>query len=153
MAHEFQPGPNPDLLSRDSESLSDSPRQLRRCEHRYALDHRATIHLLSLASRVAGQIVDISLGGCHIRTDHRFPLGIFRRVEAEFCVDGLPFRLGGVTQAIYDPFNVGIRFLDVSERKRVQLLQLIAEIEEQNARVARSEAEAQQKSHEPEGPS
>jgi hypothetical protein len=41
----------------------------------------------------------------------------------------LPFRLGGVTQAIYDPFNVGIRFLDLSDRKREQLLQLIDEIE------------------------
>jgi hypothetical protein len=35
-----------------------------------------------------------------------------------------------VTQAIYDPFNVGIRFLDVSVRKREQLVQLIAEIKE-----------------------
>ena len=48
-------------------------------------------------------------------------------------MDGLPFRLGGVTQAIYDPFNVGIRFLDVSERKREQLTQLIGEIEHEDS--------------------
>ena len=43
-------------------------------------------------------------------------------------MEGLPFRLAGVTQAIYDPFNVGIRFLDMSDRKREQLQQLIDEI-------------------------
>jgi hypothetical protein len=53
-------------------------------------------------------------------------------VETEFRIEGLPFRLGGVTQAIYDPFNVGIRFLDMSERKLEQLLQLIDEIKAHN---------------------
>ena len=75
-----------------------------------------------------GHIVDISTGGCRIRTERQFPVGIFRRVEVEFRIEGLPFRLGGVTQAIYDPFNVGIRFLDLSDRKREQLLQLIDEV-------------------------
>jgi hypothetical protein len=51
-------------------------------------------------------------------------------VETQFRLDGLPFRLAGVTQAIYDPFNVGIRFLDLSERMREQLAQLIEEIKE-----------------------
>lgn len=76
-----------------------------------------------MAADVNGKNIDISLGGCHIRTDRRFPVGIFRRVEVEFSIDGLPFRLGGVTQGIYDPFNVGI-----SDRKREQLLQLLDEI-------------------------
>jgi hypothetical protein len=33
-----------------------------------------------------------------------------------------------VTQALYDPTNVGVRFLDLSDRKREQLLQLIDEV-------------------------
>ena len=45
-------------------------------------------------------------------------------------MNGLPFRLAGVTQAIYDPFQVGIRFLDVSERMREQLAELIEEIKD-----------------------
>jgi len=68
------------------------------------------------------------MGGCRIRTNLPFPSGVFRRVETQFQVNGLPFRLAGVTQAIYDPFQVGIRFLDVSERMREQLAQLIEEI-------------------------
>jgi len=42
----------------------------------------------------------------------------------------MPFRLGGVTQAIHDRHTVGIRFLDMSSRKREQLELLIEEIEE-----------------------
>jgi hypothetical protein len=98
-------------------------------EVRHGVDTSAVIHLIDIAAEVHGRIVDISAGGCHIRTERRFPVGIFRRVELEFRIDGLPFRLGAVTQAIYDPFNVGIRFLDLSDRKREQLLQLIEEIE------------------------
>jgi c-di-GMP-binding flagellar brake protein YcgR len=92
------------------------------------VDTSVVLHLIDLAADVQGRIVDVSLGGCRIRVERRFPVGIFRRVEIEFRVDGLPFRLGGVTQAVYDPFNVGIRFLDLSDRKREQLLQLVDEI-------------------------
>lgn len=105
-------------------------RQMQRKEARQTIDSSAVIHLIDLAAVVRGRIVDVSLGGCCIRTDQRFPLGIFRRVEAEFRVEGLPFRLGGVTQALYDRCTVGIRFLDVSPRKQAQLVQLIDEIKE-----------------------
>ena len=104
----------------------------RRLVARHEVDTSAVIRLVNLAADVNGRILDISTGGCHIRTDRRFPVGIFRRVETEFRIEGLPFRLAGVTQAIYDPFNVGIRFLDMSERKLEQLLQLIDEIKADN---------------------
>jgi len=97
-------------------------------QRRHAVDTTAIIRLVNLAADLHGQILDISLGGCRIRTEQRFPLGIFRRVEVEFRLEGMPFRLGGVTQAIYDPYNVGIRFLNLSDRKREQVLQLIDEI-------------------------
>jgi hypothetical protein len=92
------------------------------------VDTSAVIRLIDIAADVHGRILDVSVGGCRICTDKRFPLGIFRRVETEFRFEGLPFRLGGVTQALYDPFSVGIRFLDMSDRKREQLIQLIEEI-------------------------
>jgi hypothetical protein len=109
---------------------ASSHRPDRRKHPRHKIDDTAVVHLIDIAAVVHGRIVDVSLGGCRIRTRRRFPAGAFRRVEIEFCVGGLPFRLGGVTQAIHDPFNVGIRFLDLSERKREQLVQLIEEIEE-----------------------
>ncbi len=75
----------------------------------------------------------MSLGGCRICTDDRFPVGIYTRVETEFYIEGLPFRLGGVVQQIYDRKTIGIRFLDLSERKRQQVQELIAEIADARA--------------------
>ncbi|HUB52122.1 MAG TPA: PilZ domain-containing protein [Terracidiphilus sp.] len=102
----------------------------RRVTHRCGVDTSATIDLINVGSRLAGQIVDLSVGGCRIRTQEKFPVGIYTRVETEFKLHGLPFRLGGVIQAIHDRTTVGIRFLDMSERKKEQVAELVAEIVE-----------------------
>jgi hypothetical protein len=111
----------------------------RRTQSRHEVDTSAVIHLINVGSRLTGRILDLSVGGCHIRTDDRFPVGIYIRVETEFRLEGLPFRLGGVIQAIHNPHNVGIRFLDMSERKREYVEQLIEEIEEMRARRKQAE--------------
>ncbi len=103
------------------------PRE-RRVQAREEVDTTAAIFLINIASRLQGRILDLSLGGCRIRTDERFPVGIYTRVETEFRIEGLPFRLGGVVQAIHDRYTVGIRFLDMSNRKSEQVAQLIEEI-------------------------
>ena len=104
-----------------------APRE-RRLQAREEVDTTAVIFLINVASRLQGRILDLSLGGCRIRADERFPVGIYTRVETEFRLEGLPFRLGGVVQAIHDRHTVGIRFLDMSSRKREQVAQLIDEI-------------------------
>lgn len=106
------------------------PRKDRRGTARHGVDTSASILLVNVGSTLRGRILDLSLGGCRIRTDERFPVGIYTRVETEFRLEGLAFRLGGVIQAIHDRNTVGIRFLDLSERKRAQVLELIGEIEE-----------------------
>jgi c-di-GMP-binding flagellar brake protein YcgR len=104
----------------------------RRTQSRHEVDTSAVILLINVGSQLTGRIVDMSAGGCRIRTDERFPVGIYTRVETEFRLEGLPIRLGGVIQAIQDRerFLVGIRFLDMSARKREQVEQLMQEIEE-----------------------
>lgn len=102
----------------------------RRGQARHEIDTTATIFLVKVASALRGRIVDLSPGGCRIRTDEKFPVGIYTRVEIEFHLQGLPFRLGGVIQAIHNRNTVGIRLLDLSERKRQQVLELIDEIEQ-----------------------
>lgn len=102
----------------------------RREAAREAVDTTAVIFLIKIASRLRGRILDLSLSGYRIRTDERFPVGIYTRVETEFRLEGLPFRLGGVVQAIHDRHMVGIRFLDMSSRKHKQLEQLIEDIRE-----------------------
>ena len=101
----------------------------RRAQSRHAVDTKASILLIKIGSTLSGRIVDLSVGGCRVCCDERFPVGIYTRVETEFHLEGLPFRLGGVIQAIHDRRTVGIRFLDMSGRKREQIEHLIEEIE------------------------
>jgi c-di-GMP-binding flagellar brake protein YcgR len=101
-----------------------------RAQPRYEVDDTAILYLVRSGSALRGRIQDLSQNGCRIHTEDPFPVGIYTRVEAEFQLQGLPFRLAGVTQAIYDERNVGVRFLDVSPRKREQLDQLMQEISE-----------------------
>lgn len=117
-----QPGKLPDARP--------APRE-RRTQQRHQVDTKAAIHMVRAGLQLHGRIQNLSAGGCLIRTDEPFPVGIYTRVETEFRVEGLPFRLGGVIQSIHDRarFLVGIRFLDMSERKRGQLTMLIEEIE------------------------
>lgn len=102
----------------------------RRAQSRHAVDTRAKLLLVKTAISMPGCILNLSLGGCRIRTDERFNVGIYVRIEAEFYLHGLPFRVGGVSQAILDKNTIGVRFLDMSDRRRDQLAELIAEIDE-----------------------
>jgi c-di-GMP-binding flagellar brake protein YcgR len=106
----------------------------RREASREEVDTTAVIFLVKIASRLRGRILDLSLSGCRIRADERFPVGIYTRVETEFQLEGLPFRLGGVIQAIHDKRTVGIRFLDMSSRKREHVEELIEDIREMRER-------------------
>ncbi|MGD0345359.1 MAG: PilZ domain-containing protein [Terracidiphilus sp.] len=105
----------------------------RRGQTRHEVHHFATIILVKTGSALPGRILDLSLSGCRIGTDERFPAGIYARVETEFYLQGLAFRLEGVIQAVHDRDTVGIRFLDLTNRKRQQLVELIGEVEQEGA--------------------
>lgn len=107
----------------------------RRAQIRHEVDTSVLVLFVRSGVPLAGRIVDLSLGGCRIRTQEKFPVGIYTRVEIEFRLCGLPFRLGGVIQAIHSREIVGVRFLDLSDRKRQQVSELIEEI-----KLARMEA-------------
>ena len=102
----------------------------RRAHSRYRVDEAATLSFVNSGTKMRCRLLDLSLSGCRLQTQERFPLGIYTRVETEFRVTGIPFRLGGVVQAIHGRREVGVRFLDVSERKRQQVKELIEEIEQ-----------------------
>ena len=118
------------------------PIRERRAEARHPVDTGASVFFIDVRAKIQGRILDLSMSGCRLRTAGPFPVGIYRRVEAEFNVDGLPFRLAGVVQALHDRFTVGIRFLDMSARKRNQLAQLMDEIEESSSRSAAHEEQS-----------
>jgi hypothetical protein len=119
----------------------------RRAQTRHEVDTFATILLVNVGSALRGRIFDLSLSGCGICTDKCFPVGIYTRVETEFHLRGLPFRLGGVIQAIRDRNMVGIRFLNLSERKRQQVLELIDEIEQSQAALHNADIASAKEPH------
>jgi hypothetical protein len=112
---------------------TSSPCLKYRAHPRYPVDTRATLHLVDVGARLPGRILNVSLGGCLIHTDNRFPIGVFRRVEVEFRLQNMPFRLAAVTQRVYDRYKVGIRFVEMSERKFENLAGLLREIQESMA--------------------
>lgn len=105
----------------------------RRVAKRHKVDSYARLTLLSLHTRQRGTIQDVSLSGCRIRVDKPLPVGVYRRVEVEFYIDGLPLLLPGVTQVIHDRYTVGIRFVEMTERKLAQLHTVIEEIEQRGS--------------------
>jgi len=124
-------GAAPLSVAEDARPASHAPAgRERRQQSRHEVSSSATILLDNDGSKLRGCILDLSVTGCRIRTDERFPAGIYTRVETEFQLEGLPLRLGGVIQSIYDRNTAGIRFLDLSDREREQVMGLIGEIEQ-----------------------
>ncbi len=110
---------------------SGPPRRRERREHdRHEIDSLARVLFLSIHTRVTGKVLDLSLGGCRLRAQQEIPVGAYRRVEVEFMVDGLPLLLPGVTTSLHDKFTIGIRFVEMTDRKRSQLQTVIDEISE-----------------------
>jgi hypothetical protein len=124
----------PAFMPKDARPAPQAPPDReRRQQSRQEMSSSAMILLVngktaSAGTTLRGHVLDLSITGCRIRTDERFPAGIYARVETEFRLVGLPLRMGGVIQSIYDSNTVGIRFLDLSDREREQVLDLIGEI-------------------------
>jgi hypothetical protein len=141
---EKQPEPASRLpeTGHDAQQAAKHTGRDRRAQSRVAIDTSADILLINIGCHVAGRIQDLSVGGCRIHVNERFPVGIYTRVETEFRLQGLPFRLTGVIQALYDQQRqiVGIRFLDMSDRKREQVEQLIKEMEAEREQQSEQEA-------------
>ena len=105
----------------------------RRSQVRHPVDSSAAIILVNGGARFRGRILDVSRDGCRIRSDERFLAGVYTKVETVFQLIGSTFRLGGVVQMVVDRRLVGIRFLDLSLLERDQIIELIREIERQQA--------------------
>ncbi len=124
--------PEPVAISKDE----------RRAARRHKVDSYARLNLLSLHVKLRGKIQDVSLSGCRMVLDAARSVGAYRRIEIEFFIDGLPLLLPGVTQVMHDKRTVGIRFVEMTERKRAQLHTVIEEIEQRMNTAGNSDASA-----------
>jgi hypothetical protein len=127
------PGASPASTASPSPVAAAERKQDRREHQRHTVDSHARILILSLHTKITGMVLDVSMSGCRIRAHDRIPVGIYRRVEVEFMLDGMPLLLPGVTQTLHDPYSVGIRFVEMTERKRGLLQAVIDELERRHA--------------------
>jgi hypothetical protein len=91
-------------------------------------DSPATLSLLGDDSILPGSVVDLSLTGCLMRLSRPRAVRLKAQAELTFHMQGLPFRLGAVTQEMHDKRTVEMRFAQMSRRSRDDLNQVITEL-------------------------
>jgi len=120
----------PEVASPRRPSLSD----MHKVQDLSATESPAVLHLVTGDLQLGGHILELSSSGCIVRLNHPYVGSIMVRVEVEFRVRGLQFRLPGVTEAFHDKHTVEVRFLDVSTRKKEDLDQAIREMIEMDGK-------------------
>jgi hypothetical protein len=103
---------------------------------RYRTSQRHPVHSGALLS-VLGQdedlsvqckVLDLSLGGCRLHARDQFAAEAQVRVEVTFTIRGLPLLLPGVIQWTDREDQFGIRFLEMSDRRKELLMEVLAEV-------------------------
>jgi hypothetical protein len=121
----------------------------RRTSPRHALQGEASILLVDHGSSISCNILDLSLGGCQLRTCDRFPAGVQVLVEVGFKVHGIVLRFRGTVQWKAGECLFGIRFSEMTSRRREELAEVLREVEAENAAKAEREAAEKQASGAP----
>jgi len=132
---------------------SGQPGQMmeRRAHHRLQCKGIAEMNILPEGPKIAGTLINLSLGGCRIESSKEFQSEPYASVEVQLTVDDSRLRLAGVIRFVEDNVKVGVQFAEVSQRKEEQIRLLItelAELEEQRAVIAkqiRKQEEAEDK--------
>jgi len=107
--------------------------QERRESRRYTVDCEAVVLSVNGSVQVRGKVSDLSLTGCLVVSDQRYTAGILVRVELQFQLQGIAFRAVGVVAGTRGARSFGVRFLDMPERRRQQLAEVLAEIADASA--------------------
>jgi hypothetical protein len=79
---------------------------------------------------MVGAIVDLSMGGCTVRTLKPFIGEEKDGVEVGIDLQGLQVRVLGVAQAVYEPKVIGVRFNAMPQRRKDDLAQILEELTE-----------------------
>ena len=105
----------------------------RRNSARFTVKEPAAIVILDQGVGFRCGVLDLSLSGCRLRTSLRFPGSAWDRVEISFQLRGISLRFSGVIQWIDGRQKIGIRFANLSTRRREELAEVLAEVKQQIA--------------------
>jgi c-di-GMP-binding flagellar brake protein YcgR len=99
---------------------------------RHSIHEDATLTVVGQSGQIPCEVIDLSLGGCRLRAKEQCTAAPGAPVEVSFKVRGLPMLLPGVVRwASGSDENelVGVRFDDMSSRRKEALAEVIEEIE------------------------
>ncbi len=99
-----------------------------RTSHRHPVHENALLSVIGMSLSVHCNVLDLSLGGCRLRARDRFRAEAQTQVEVTFTIRGLPMLLPGVIQWTDCEDQFGIRFLEMSSRRKDALAELLSEI-------------------------
>ena len=88
------------------------------------------------------RFIDISLGGCCVRTEKRFAAGALAKLEVLFDLHGMPQRIAGITQWTGKGNELGIRFVHATPQAKNQFAALLTGLIDETAAAAVKEAVA-----------
>ncbi|MGB7986212.1 MAG: PilZ domain-containing protein [Terracidiphilus sp.] len=100
----------------------------RRADPRYAVEGPAAIVILEQGVGFRCSVLDLSLSGCRLHTSLRFPGSAWDLVEVSFKLRGISLRFNGQIQWIDGRQKVGIRFANLTARRRAELAEVLAEV-------------------------
>lgn len=102
----------------------------RRAQPRLRCKGTAEVRILRFGSSVAGTIVDLSVGGCCVVTEGKFPPVEQPLVEVILSVNGSKLRMAGVVRNVKKDQRAGIEFIEVTRRKAQQIREFVRELRE-----------------------
>jgi hypothetical protein len=111
------------MLTQSNEGENQYPVYRRSHDRQQLFDaHGELIHS---GSRIPCQVLEISIGGCSLRTERPFRPGALATVEVVLPILGMVLHIGGVTQWTNKENQIGIRFNDVNSNSKRQLEYLV----------------------------
>ena len=102
----------------------------------------ADIRIIPMGERETGCLVNISKRGCCFLANEFLHGETGCNIEVHLKVRGIDLRVAGIIRHVHRSRRAGIEFLGLSDRKREQIEELIAELMELDKSAARSRAEA-----------
>jgi c-di-GMP-binding flagellar brake protein YcgR len=106
-----------------TQSQAANPRD-RRSWERYLL-HEAEGKLIYGSATLRCQFIDVSLGGCRLRTEQRFSAGALAKVDVVLQIHGITQRMSGITQWTGKGNMIGVRFVHASPQTKNQFAALL----------------------------
>ncbi|MGD1063954.1 MAG: PilZ domain-containing protein [Terracidiphilus sp.] len=99
-----------------------------RAHPRFSVDEDSVLVLVAHGMPVKARIVDLSLTGCRVRAYDRFSSKAGRSIEITFKTNGIDFRINGVVQWSDEHNYLGIRFVNMADRRKKDLADVIEEM-------------------------